>query len=154
MGLTAGADNTSCCVVDLVHSGLDRRTGASPAYYSGDSNYTAERPITTTDECFDVTAVPSSTTSTSCRTRASSLGNSNSDRAVVTGDASSGPRPGRVTFYECGPTPPHRMHLSDEPGGKRSDRATAGAGNTSSASRSSFTPHRGGYWCFAGLLLG
>ncbi len=83
------------------------------------------------------------------------LGNSNSDTAVVTGDATFGSPTGTVTFYECGPTAsPTACTSQSNEVGTGPVGLTAGASNTSSATSVSFTPTSTGYWCFAGLLLG
>src|SRR5580658_7394485 len=96
--------------------------------------------------------------STTASTPASStivLGNSNSDTAVVTGDATFGSPTGTVTFYECGPTAsPIACTSQSNEVGTGSVGLTAGASNTSSASSVSFTPTSTGYWCFAAYYSG
>jgi hypothetical protein len=83
------------------------------------------------------------------------LGNSNSDTAVVTGDATFGSPTGTVTFYECGPTAsPTACTSQSNEVGTGPVGLTAGSGNTSSASSVSFTPTSTGYWCFAAYYSG
>ena len=77
-------------------------TGALRGYYSGDSNYNSSSD-TSTDECFDVAHVNTSTATTPTKATIT-LGQSNTDSATVTGNPSRGPPTGTVTFYVCGPT--------------------------------------------------
>ena len=83
------------------------------------------------------------------------LGNSNSDTAVVTGDATFGSPTGSVTFYDCfaGAGPAPCSSQANQVGGS-SVGLTGGASNTSSASSVSFTPTSTGYWCFAAYYSG
>jgi hypothetical protein len=151
VGLTAGAGDTSS-------AGSVAFTPTSTGYwcfagvYSGDSNYSGSSD-TTIDECFDVT-VASSATVTTPTSSSIVLGNTNTDGAVITGNAAGGAPTGTVTFYECGPTPSatpctSEANLVGSPVG-----LTAGAGDTSSAGSVAFTPTSTGYWCFAGVYSG
>ncbi len=70
--------------------------------YSGDSNYSGSSD-STTDECFDVSLASVGTVTTPASSSIV-LGASNTDGAVVTGNAAGGSPTGNVTFYECGPT--------------------------------------------------
>jgi hypothetical protein len=122
------------------------------AYYSGDSNYLPSSD-TSTDECFDVGVSASSTTSAPTHSSIV-LGNTNTDGAVVTGNAVAGPPTGTVTFYVCQPTvsPTSCTSQADQVGSPVS--LTAGAGHTSSAQSVTFTPTSTGYWCFGAYYSG
>ena len=82
------------------------------------------------------------------------LGYSNSDSAVVLGNATFGSPTGTVTFYECGPTasPLPCNSRANQLGGPVS--LTLGAEDTSTALSISFTPNSTGWWCFAGYYSG
>jgi hypothetical protein len=83
------------------------------------------------------------------------LGQSNSDGATVTGDATFGSPTGSVTFYECGPTAaPEPCTSTDDQVGSPVDVTANGDGLTSSAGSATFTPTSTGYWCFAGDYSG
>jgi hypothetical protein len=113
------------------------------AVYSGDSNYTTSSD-TTPDECVDVTTAGASST-TQPTSPSISLGGSNTDGAVLHGNATGGSPTGMVTFYECaGPT-------ACTPGATSigSVGLTAGANNTATATSPPFTPTAPGSWCFA-----
>ena len=142
---------------------LDRRalghfTPTSTGYwcfagvYSGDSNYNSSSD-TSIDECVDVTPVSSSTVTTPGNTSIV-LGDSDTDGAVVSGNAAGGNPTGSVTFYECGPTNSATPCTSQANQVGNPVGLTAGAGDTATAGSASFTPTSTGYWCFAGLLLG
>jgi hypothetical protein len=83
------------------------------------------------------------------------LGQSNTDGATVTGDATFGSPTGSVTFYACGPTstPQPCTSTADQVGSPVNVTAN-GDGLTSSATSASFTPTSTGYWCFAGDYSG
>ncbi len=121
-------------------------------YYSGDSNHSASAD-TSTDECFEV-GTASASTFTTPASLSFVLGYSNTDHAVVTGNATGGSPTGAVSFYECGPSAGPRacMSKADEVGSATT--VTAGAGDTASATSASFTPTSTGYWCFAGYYSG
>jgi hypothetical protein len=122
------------------------------AVYSGDSNY-AGSSDKTTDECFDVTAAPSSIT-TFPGTSTITYGGSDADNASVSGNIPGGAPMGSVSFYECGPT------ASATPCASKANLVgtvslTPGAGDVSSASSPSFTPAGGiGYYCFGAYYSG
>jgi len=96
----------------------------------------------------------SSSTSTTPASPSIVIGNSNSDSAVVSGDATYGSPTGTVTFYECGPTTSPETCTSTANSVGDSVSVTAGANDTSTASSVSFTPDAAGYWCFAGYYSG
>jgi hypothetical protein len=83
------------------------------------------------------------------------LGQSNTDGATVTGDATFGSPTGSVTFYVCAPTaePEPCTSTGDQVGNPVGVTAN-GDGLTSSATSTSFTPTSTGYWCFAGDYSG
>jgi hypothetical protein len=149
--LTAGAGDTSS-------TGSASFTPTSTgywcfgAYYSGDSNY-APSADTSTDECFDVTAASTMTTTTPSSSSIA-LGNGVTDGAVVTGNSAGGSPTGSVSFYECGPTASPQSCTSQANQVGSAVGLTGGAGNTASATSTSFTPTSTGYWCFAGYYSG
>ena len=151
--LTAGANNTSNAS-SVSFTPTSTGYWCFAAYYSGDSNYGSSDDSTTTDGCFDVTSVPSTTTSTPA-TSSIVLGNGNSDSAVVAGDATFGSPTGTVTFYDCfaGASPAPCTSQANQVGGSAVS-LTGGANNTSSASSVTFTPTSTGYWCFAAYYSG
>ena len=151
VGLTAGANNTATATSA---SFTPTSTGywCFAGYYSGDNNYSASSDATT-DECFDVTAIPSGskTTPTSSKVHA---GKSNTDQITVTGNAGGGAPTGNVAFYVCGPTvaPASCTSQADQVG--TAVALTPGANDTSTATSASFVPVGTGYWCFAGYYSG
>ena len=152
MGVTAAGDNLTST------AGSDPFTPTATGYwcfaadYSGDSNYGISSD-SSTDECFDVTAQPTSTTSAPTSTTIV-LGASNSDGATVDGNSTSGSPTGTVSFYECGPTlAPAACASTAHPVGGAVGVA-AGANDTSTAGSASFTPISTGYWCFAAVYSG
>ena len=153
VGVTAGANDTS-----TARSGLFTPTSTGnwcfAGYYSGDNNYETSAD-TSTDECFDVRSgtTPSSTTTTPASVNVA-IGESDSDRAVTTGDATYGSPTGTVAFYECGPTTTAEPCTSTaDPVGSPVD-VSPGSNNTSTSASVSFTPTSTGYWCFAGYYSG
>jgi hypothetical protein len=127
------------------------------ATYSGDDNYSGSSDnvtgTTNPNECVLITAATSAT-STTPTVSSITLGQSNTDAAVVTGNAAGGSPTGTVSFYECGPTASAQACTSmGNPVGSAVS-LTAGAGNTSSSTSVSFTPTGTGYWCFAGYYSG
>jgi len=119
------------------------------AVYSGDGNYNASSD-TTTDECVHVTLASPGTVTTPGITSNFTLGDSNTDTAVITGNAFGGSPSGSVTFFVCGPT---AGQTSCTPGAAQTVGSpvslTAGSGDTATATSTSFTPTATGYWCFA-----
>ena len=75
-------------------------------------------------------------------------GDSDSDTATVTGNASSGAPTGTVSFYACGPTssPQPCTSMANPVGGAQTVTAD---GDAATAASPSFTPTGPGYWCFA-----
>jgi hypothetical protein len=150
--LTAGAGDTS--TTNSVSFTPDS-TGywCFGAYYSGDSNYSPSADKST-DECFHVAASSSSTTSTPTHSSIV-LGGTDSDGAVVTGNALVGSPTGTVTFYECGPGVTSCTSGSQSANQVGSAvTVTAGSGATSSAQSATFTPHQAGEYCFAAYYSG
>jgi hypothetical protein len=100
-------------------------------------------------------AADTTTTTTTPTASPIVLGQSNTDGATVTGDATFGSPTGSVTFYECGPTAaPEPCTSTADPVGSPVDVTANGDGLTSSAASASFTPTSTGYWCFAGDYSG
>jgi large repetitive protein len=124
------------------------------AVYSGDGNYTGSSDQGT-DECFTVTGVGSSTTSSPSSSTAA-LDGPNSDNVVVTGadGASNAPYPtGHVTFYTCpeGVDPCTSANWT-----QLGSTVTLSTGevNTNSATSADFTNDATGTWCFAAVYSG
>ncbi len=100
-------------------------------------------------------AADTTTTATTPTASTIVLGQSNTDTATVTGDATFGSPTGSVTFYECGPTStPQPCTSTDDQVGSPVTVTANGDGLTSSATSASFTPTSTGYWCFAGDYSG
>jgi len=150
--------------VSVSSSGSDQATATSAGftatstgywcfagYYGGDSNYTTSSD-TSLDECYDVTSATTGTRTTP--THASiTLGDSDTDGVVVTGNSAGGSPTGSVDFYECAETTTATPCVSqaDELG---SESLTAGSDDTAHATSPSFTPTSTGYWCLAGYYQG
>jgi len=149
--LTAGAHHTSSATsVSFTPTSTGFWCFASA--YSGDANYSASAD-TSTDECFDVT-MGSTTTATATTNPTITIGQTDSDAAVVTGNASGGSPTGTVTFYRCGPqSAPARCTSKTNQVGTRIV-LTAGANDTSTATSATFKPTSVGYWCFAAYYSG
>jgi len=150
--VTAGSNNTSTA---SSVSFTPTATGywCIAAYYSGDSNYGASDD-STTDECFDVTAASSSTTSTP---GAASIvfGNTDTDIASVVGNAAGGAPTGTVTFYYCyaGASPsPCTSTLNKV--GTGAVTLTTGANDTSTAASAVLHLADTGYYCFGAYYSG
>jgi hypothetical protein len=153
VGLTAGSNDTSSAS-SVSFTPTSTGYWCFAAYYSGDSNYASSDDSTTTGGCFDVTGLPSSTTSTPTDSTIV-LGNSNTDNAVVTGGATFGSPTGSVTFYQCyaGASPaPCTSKLNKV--GAGAVGLTAGSNDTSSALSAPFIATSTGYWCFAAYYSG
>ena len=108
------ASGTELGVVSLGGS-AGTATATSPSYkppatgtycflgvYSGDANY-AGGSDGSTGECFTVTMEPAKVV-TAPKAASITLGQTDSDTVIVTGNASGGTPTGTVTFYVCGPT--------------------------------------------------
>ena len=121
-------------------------------YVSGSSGPTEIYATSTIDVIAATTSTVTTPTSSSIV-----LGDSNTDTAVVTGNATAGSPTGSVTFDVCGPTATP-MPASPCTATLYTDGnavgLTAGAGNTSSASSQAFTPTSTGYWCFSDSYSG
>jgi hypothetical protein len=150
VSLTAGSGDTSSATSA---SFTPTSTGewCFAAVYSGDSNYSASAD-TSTDECFDVTA--SSSTTSSPATTPIVLGGSDTDTATVAGNSAAGSPTGTVSFYECGPTTTATDCTSQTDPVQTDVSLTAGSGDTSSATSAAFVPSATGYWCFAAYYSG
>ncbi len=151
VGLTAEAGNTSRAT--SVNFTADS-TGwwCFAGYYSGDSNYSSSSD-TSTDECYDVTSASTSTSSTPTNSTIK-LGQSDTDHATVTGNASLGSPTGTVSFYECGPTSVATPCTSTANQVGTAVNVTAEPDNTSTAASALFTPSSTGYWCYGAYYSG
>ena len=124
------------------------------AVYSGDSNYSGSSDATS-DECYTVSEDTSSTLS--APESASILtGQSNTDKATVTGNATVGAPSGTVTFYECGPTANVTPCASGTQIGN--PVSLTADGDSATATSANFTPPNSlssiGYWCFRAVYGG
>jgi hypothetical protein len=119
------------------------------AYYSGDSNYDASSDATT-GGCIGVDAA---TTVIAPTNAFITVGQSNTEVATVTGNATEGNPTGTVAFYECdGPLAMPCTSLSTPIGAPVI--LVAGSDDTAFATSPSFTPDRGGNWCVAAVYSG
>ena len=154
VGVTAGGRQHRHGHLGLLHAHLHRLPGASPPYYSGDTNYTASSD-TTTDECFDVTAAH-----------------------LVDGHHPDllDHRAGRKQYRRCGRhrqrhrrepdrTPSASMpagrrsarasvHLEGRPGGQRPWASPPGPATRPRPHRRRSRPPSAGTWCFAAVYSG
>ena len=151
VNVSAGPSNTATAS-SVSFTPTSTGTWCFAADYSGDTNYSASAD-TSADECFDVTTINSPTVTTPTSSGIV-LGESNSDNAVITGNAVGGNPTGTVSFYACGPTSgaPPCTSVADPVG--TPVNVSAGAGDTATASSVSFTPTSAGTWCFAGVYSG
>ncbi len=79
---------------------------------------------------------------------------SNTVTATLTGNATSGPPTGNVSFTECGPFPtPTACSASADPLGSTVE-VSAGSGDSSTASSAPLTPDAPGYWCIQSTYTG
>ena len=152
---------TSFPAVNTVGSPLLPGRYCFRAEWPGDSNYPITNPPlkesgTGDSECFAVAKIPTSTVTTpvdgsGTETHTIVLGGSIQDKAVVTGQTTSGPIPtGNVTFFECGPAATacttggtqvgSAVSLGTPNGGPPNPFATAVS--------SAFTPTSVGSYCF------
>jgi hypothetical protein len=139
-------------------------TATSPAYtplavgtycflgvYSGDGNYLGGSDGLTIRECFTVTAPPPGV-STAPGLGSVVLGNSDTDKATVTGVAGVTPT-GTVTFYICAgnahPCSPTTSGVID-----LGTVALTGSAGVATATSPSFTPLAAGTYCFLGVYSG
>jgi hypothetical protein len=102
---------------------------------------------------YDITQASTGTVSTPASSGVM-LGTSNSDSAVVTGNAGGGAPTGTVTFYECGPTGSATPCTSQANELGTPVTLTSGAGDTSSAPSVNFTAGSLGYYCFGAYYSG
>jgi hypothetical protein len=149
--LTTGSGDTSSAQSAAL-TPTSTGTWCFGAVYSGDSNY-ASSADQTTDECFSVTKGSSDTVTTPTNSSIT-LGTTNTDGVVVTGNTAGGAPTGSVSFYECGPnsSPTDCTSTANQVGS--SVTLTAGSGDTSSAQSAAFTPTSTGYWCFGAHYSG
>src|SRR5207253_2651339 len=98
VNLTPGAGNNSSASSDSI-TPTAVGTYCFRGVYSGSTSYGGSSDATT-DECFTVTAAPT-TTVTSPSSGSIVLGGSIHDSAVVTGNATGGSPTGTVSFYVC-----------------------------------------------------
>jgi hypothetical protein len=78
----------------------------------------------------------------------------NTVTATVTGNATSGPPTGNVSFTECGPFPtPTACSASADPLGNTVE-VSAGSGDSSAATSAPLTPDAPGYWCIHSTYTG
>ncbi len=149
--LTAGAGDTSSAG-SVPFAPTSTGYWCFAGVYSGNSNY-AGSSDSSLGECFDVTAAGSSTAPAPTAPTIV-LGNTNTDRATITGNAAGGSPTGTVQFYECGPTASEAdcTSLTHTVGTPVS--LVPGADDTSAATSVAFTPTSTGYWCFAEYYSG
>jgi hypothetical protein len=121
------------------------------AVYSGDSNFTGSNDGTT-DECFSVKQVATTTVSAPSSANVAT-GRATYDTATVTGDSALGSPTGSVTFYLCGPTPSAQscVFQGDDLG---TTSLTAGASDTATAASPVITPTTAGVYCFGAYYSG
>ena len=95
------------------------------------------------------------TTATATTNSTITIGQTDSDAAVVTGNASGGSPTGTVTFYRVRPAVGARSVHLDRPHRVGTPIVlTAGANDTSTATSATFKPTSVGYWCFAASYSG
>ncbi len=124
------------------------------AVYGGDGNYGGSSDQSS-DECYTVTGVGSTSVSTPTSSTAA-LDGPNSDSLLITGDdaANNAPYPtGTVTFYTC---PEAVDPCTSANWTQLGSPVTLGAsnGNTNTATSSDFTNDSVGTWCFAAVYSG
>ena len=123
------------------------------AQYSGDSNYGTSSDATT-DECFDVTAATSSTTSAPAEATIL-FGNTDADIASVVGNSAGGAPTGTVSFYYCyADTAPAPCTTKLNKVGTGTVTLTPGANDTSSATSANLSVADYGYYCFGAYYSG
>jgi hypothetical protein len=119
------------------------------AVYAGDGNYTGSSDQSS-DECYTVISVGSTTSSTPTTPDTVILGDSNSDSATVTGSVGDVDPTGTVSFYECGenvdPCVPSGTPFDTE--------NLSGTSNPDTVTSASFIPDSVGTWCFAAVYGG
>ena len=81
-------------------------------------------------------------------------GTSNTVTATVTGNSTSGPPTGNVSFTECGPLPsPAACPATADPLGSTVE-VSPGTGDSSTATSAPLTPDAPGYWCIDSTYTG
>src|ERR1700722_762223 len=144
-GPTAGSGDTATATsasINVTQAGY-YCFGAS---YSGDTNYSGSSD-NGANECFHITAAPSTTSTTASITGSAVLGGGTiSDTVTVSGNEG-GPVPtGTVTFYLCGPGSSATFCA---PSDNAFDTETLVDGSASSIS---FTPTAAGTYCFGAVF--
>jgi hypothetical protein len=153
VNVTTGSDTSTASSASFTPDATG--TWCFAAVYGGDGNYTGSSDQGA-GECFTVTGVGSSTTSSPSSAPTAALDGPNSDNAVVTGSdaANNAPYPtGHVTFYTCpeGVNPCTSAHWTQL--GSPVTLGT-GEGNTNSATSAEFDNDSTGTWCFAAVYSG
>jgi hypothetical protein len=121
--------------------------------YSGDSNY-ATSSDTTTDECFDVTAATSSTTSAPAEATVL-FGNTDADIVSVVGNSAGGAPTGTISFYYCyADTAPVPCTQKLSKVGTGTVTLSPGANDTSTATSANLSTADYGYYCFGAYYSG
>ena len=144
-GAISGNTSTGSAVFDC----FDSTTGSGT---SGTADtWTTDNGLTSSPAGLCQAATTTSTTPT---TSTFVLGGSNTDKATVNGNSTSGSPTGTVTFYECGPTASPAPCTSTAHIVGSAVHVTAGPANTATATSVSFTPTGTGYWCFSGHYSG
>ena len=122
------------------------------AAYSGDGNYVGSQDGSGR-ECFTVAQAPTTTLSTPGDATLR-LGEGTTDAATVAGNADGGSPTGTVSFYLCGPLDSAQGCTSTENQIGSAVTATAGSGDTATATSDSFTPTALGTWCVHAVYSG
>ena len=148
--VTPGAANTSTAISSSF-TPTSAGTWCFAAVYSGDSNY-AGSSDESSDGCYTVGQLTSSTVSSPSSSTAA-LGGTNTDGATVTGSDADVDPTGTVTFYECGPTASATPCTSSS-WTQFDTESLSGSANPDTVTSASFTPSATGTWCFAAVYGG
>jgi hypothetical protein len=130
-------------------------TPASGALYAASNDNTTGTPDA--NECFNITASPSNTTTQQSTTTSGSgsvtIGASGvvTDSVTVTGVAGAGFPSGHVQFYLCGPFNPTGNQLCTSTSTPEGDPVTGGSGIVGTATSNGFTPTAVGTYCYAAV---
>jgi LysM repeat protein len=152
VSVTAGASDTSSAT-SVSFTPTSTGYWCFAGQYSGDSNYGASSD-TTIDECFDVTAATSSTTSAPEEPTIVFDG-SDADIASVVGNSAGGAPTGTISFYYCyADTAPVPCTAKLNKVGTGTVTLTPGANDTSSATSANLSTVDYGYYCFGAYYSG